>query len=839
MAVTSRSATRPKSAVWFIGNSGVGKVTLLSQLGGNFKSAFNIMRSHTQEVSELIVTLDGQQVILMDFPGLYMFDGEATKLTVSKFTSALKRGYNYKLFYVMKAHQHLVTSQDLFLMSIISKCIRQANNPKVDFRVIINQIHDDKEYKLYEDAAKDNFQGLFSDPALKRFNLDIRVHAVMLVRLNEAEALGRQLRGDLLKETGVVKEVPVKLQPHIGVSTESPTTAVLFVGNPGTGKTTFLSELCGNFRSRVSFAEGSTQEVSGQGVNLNDQLVILIKVPGPYQCDQESANSSAASLYDILRNRYHHKLFFVLRANNHGFTPQDLFLLSIVSSCIRLAQNPNVDFRVIVNQIQDDNQYNMYKERGAKDKFRSYFASPKFEHYQLDIQVNDVMLVRSNEAPMLGNQLRESLSREIVTQPEIQVNVQELNRSPTVGPATAILFIGNPGAGRKFLLSQIWGDLGTGVKFQSIAPGITGQAVTLDGHQVILTDFCWMDETDDEIAKSNIAKLDQVLKSGYNYKLFIVLKAKCDGLKKDDLRLLSSVNQCIRQSNGARIDCKLIVNQIRDDDDYEMYEYRAKDKFQSYFKSENHNIDFHISAVTLVRFNEAGSDDNQPKENIIRDIQSPVNVKKANGKQKDGSSAAIMFIGDTSAGKSTILSHLHRDISWPSSAQEIMEQTVLLNGQQVILMNVPGLQEFNLDCDPEAPNSCASKLTRALSMGYNYKLLFVLNASSHGFIQQELSLMSSVNKCVHQANNPNVDFRVIINHIRDDHEYKMYEECIVNDKFQSLFASPKSKKFELTDLQISSVTLVRFNEDAAAGKQLKEHLTREIEGDMCDREETA
>ncbi|KAG0224184.1 hypothetical protein B0O80DRAFT_494374 [Mortierella sp. GBAus27b] len=193
-------------------------------------------------------------------------------------------------------------------------------------------------------------------------------------------------------------------------------------------------------------------------------------------------------------------------------------------------------------------------------------------------------------------------------------------------------------------------------------------------------------------------------------------------------------------------------------------------------------------------------------------------------------STAIMLIGNAGAGKSTLLTHLGGNFKSGVSfmhglTQELAEQTVVLNGQQVILMDVPGLYEFDL----EATNSNASKLTNALKKGYNYKLFFVLKADSRGFVPQDLSLMSIVNKCVRQANNAKVDFRVIINQIHDDKEYKMYEERIVKDKFQSFFSSPKLKDLELADIQISSVMLVRFNEDAAAGRQLKEQLTREIE----------
>ncbi|KAF9365424.1 hypothetical protein BGX34_010051 [Mortierella sp. NVP85] len=199
-------------AVMFIGNIGAGKSTLLTQLGGNFHSDVKFMEGVTQEVSEQTVILDGKRVILMDTPGLYEIDEEATNANAEKLTRALNKGYEYKLFFVLKGTNRGLTSEDLGIMSSVNKCVRLTNDAKVEFGAIINLIQDDKVYNMYqENFNMDKLRALFQSPALRKYDLDIEFKSVLLVRFDEAAVLNRRLREVISKSVKDLSPVKIKL----------------------------------------------------------------------------------------------------------------------------------------------------------------------------------------------------------------------------------------------------------------------------------------------------------------------------------------------------------------------------------------------------------------------------------------------------------------------------------------------------------------------------------------------------------------------------------------------------------------------------------------------------
>ncbi|KAI8360185.1 hypothetical protein B0O80DRAFT_438636 [Mortierella sp. GBAus27b] len=103
-------------------------------------------------------------------------------------------------------------------MSTVNKCIRRSNGARVEFRVILNQIQDDKVYKMYQDQiAKDNFRKLFSSSKLRQFKFDIHIRSVMLVRFDEAAVADQLLKDDLVKEIEAQAESPIKVERDIKV----------------------------------------------------------------------------------------------------------------------------------------------------------------------------------------------------------------------------------------------------------------------------------------------------------------------------------------------------------------------------------------------------------------------------------------------------------------------------------------------------------------------------------------------------------------------------------------------------------------------------------------------
>lgn len=169
------------------------------------------MQGYTKEISEQIVTLNGKPAILMDTPGLYEPSDEATRENSRKLTEALKRGYDYKLFFVLLAGNRGLSTEDLALMSTVNDCIRQADGAKIDFRVIVNQIKDDAVYNMYEEnVASDNFQGLFATLKYKGFSFDIHVGGVLLVPHDKSAIDRKELAGAISEQ--IESQVPVKIK---------------------------------------------------------------------------------------------------------------------------------------------------------------------------------------------------------------------------------------------------------------------------------------------------------------------------------------------------------------------------------------------------------------------------------------------------------------------------------------------------------------------------------------------------------------------------------------------------------------------------------------------------
>ncbi|KAF9365425.1 hypothetical protein BGX34_010052 [Mortierella sp. NVP85] len=203
------SSEKPPTAVIFIGNIGAGKSTLLTQLGGNFHSDVGFMEGVTKEVSEQTVLLDGERLILMDTPGLHEISKEATMANAEKLTRALEKGYEYKLFIVLAAHNRGLQPRDLALISAVNKSVRQADGANVEFGIIVNQIEGDAVYNMYAKDFSKKLQRLRGVPILKKYGLDIQVGSVTLVRFEKEDVLAERVRDALVQP--IKDQVPIKI----------------------------------------------------------------------------------------------------------------------------------------------------------------------------------------------------------------------------------------------------------------------------------------------------------------------------------------------------------------------------------------------------------------------------------------------------------------------------------------------------------------------------------------------------------------------------------------------------------------------------------------------------
>jgi len=99
--------------------------------------------------------------------------------------------------------------------------------------------------------------------------------------------------------------------------------------------------------------------------------------------------------------------------------------------------------------------------------------------------------------------------------------------------------------------------------------------------------------------------------------------------------MMSKVNQCIKQVNGSRVSFRIFVNQITDQEVYDLYEqYLAKDNFATLFKSlkiPGYSFNIKIDRVLLLRFNKEFVRQRTFKDVIAADVfkhsQSAINVE--------------------------------------------------------------------------------------------------------------------------------------------------------------------------------------------------------------------
>ncbi|KAG0269319.1 hypothetical protein DFQ27_004003 [Actinomortierella ambigua] len=174
-------------------------------------------------------------------------------------------------------------------------------------------------------------------------------------------------------------------------------TAIMYIGNSGVGKSTLLNKLGGDFHAGVSWRKGLTKDVSENWVKLKGKRVLLVDVPGLFEPRREETEHNARMLTQALGRGYRYNLTFVLRASSRGFEEADLLMISKVNECVKGIVGLDVTFKAIINQINDDEVYEMYNETVAKDNFQSQFAEWEEEGYHFDITIDSVLLLRHDQ----------------------------------------------------------------------------------------------------------------------------------------------------------------------------------------------------------------------------------------------------------------------------------------------------------------------------------------------------------------------------------------------------------------------------------------------------------
>ncbi|KFH72865.1 hypothetical protein MVEG_00090 [Podila verticillata NRRL 6337] len=202
-------------------------------------------------------------------------------------------------------------------------------------------------------------------------------------------------------------------------------TAILLFGNAGAGKSTLLTQLGGTkFKAGVTFREGFTKEVEEERVTLSSgQTVMLVDVPGLFEPSEKATQNNALELNVALRLDYEFKFFFIMKADNRGPSDAELVMMSKVNECIKTSYGSRVSFRVIVNQIMNDEVNKIYEDHVAKDNCESLFQGLDIPGYSFDIKIDSVILLRYSPEDVSCGGFKAKMEEEVYQHSEELIRV--------------------------------------------------------------------------------------------------------------------------------------------------------------------------------------------------------------------------------------------------------------------------------------------------------------------------------------------------------------------------------------------------------------------------------
>jgi len=135
---------------------------------------------------------------------------------------------------------------------------------------------------------------------------------------------------------------------------------IIFVGNPGTGKSTLLNGLINEakFLSGISFGEGKTtilQLVTKSAITYGDT---------PGLSDIKMRKRAAEEITKILKQNGQYKIFFVCTLESGRVRPDDVTTIKLVLESITVP----IEYGIIVNKITKQLQHRLQEsEEGGKN----------------------------------------------------------------------------------------------------------------------------------------------------------------------------------------------------------------------------------------------------------------------------------------------------------------------------------------------------------------------------------------------------------------------------------------------------------------------------------------
>ncbi|KAG0043025.1 hypothetical protein BGZ83_011927 [Gryganskiella cystojenkinii] len=301
---------------------------------------------------------------------------------------------------------------------------------------------------------------------------------------------------------------PINPGDPAAVHSQKPT-SIVFVGNPGVGKSALLNALGGHFQSGFNHVSGLTTEVATQEVILQGRKFQLVDMPGMYDSGKENAETFLRHL-DMLQTTLNDKdrefiIFFVVMPRNGRVRNIDLALMKLVLDSID--QGPIVG--LILTQIRKMDLGRIQKPAYLSNVFNLLRRSD-CKNMQLLDDYHETLVLRFHES-------EEEFSHEEVE--EIQNYILSFTPSP-------------PGAGKSALLNAVGGNFPSGFSEEDGAECVTTRIshkdVTIGKRPFRLVDTPGIDDrigeaTDDEATNRKLEMLQNTLNDGHAYAVFFVI----------------------------------------------------------------------------------------------------------------------------------------------------------------------------------------------------------------------------------------------------------------------------------------------------------------------------